>query len=48
MDTDFCNIVDEMGMAGDTAAGSDNTMMMDGASGHVHFAEGMYMTFIVK
>ncbi len=53
----FCNIVDEMGMAGDTAAGSDNmpvgggpdsTMMMGGASGHVHFAEGMYMTFTVE
>ena len=53
----FCNIVDEMGMAGDTTAGSDNmpmgggtdsTMMIGGASGHVHFAEGMYMTFTVK
>ncbi len=52
----FCNIVDEMGMAGDTAAGSDNmpmgggtdSTMMGGASGHVHFAEGMYMTFTVE
>lgn len=52
----FCNIVDEMGMAGDTAAGSDNmpmgsgteNTMMGGTSGHVHFAEGMYMTFTVE
>ena len=53
----FCNIVDNMGMDVGTATNggsvpmggnTDSTMMMGGASGHVHFAEGMYVTFTVK
>lgn len=52
----FCNLIDDMGMAGGTVGdgndmpmgGNTNGTMMDGAAGHVHFAEGMYTTFTVK
>lgn len=51
----FCNLIDDMGMSGGTKGdasnmpmgGNTNGTMMDGATGHVHFAEGMYVTFTV-
>ncbi len=52
----FCNLIDDMGMSGGTEGdgsnmpmgGNTNGTMMDVATGHVHFAEGMYVTFTVK